>query len=242
MNLLLFEPDALGRPLAADAPQARHLTTVLKRGVGDRFDAGLVDGPRGKGRILAIEHGRIEWTFEPGAEPILPLDPIELIVGMPRPQTGRKILQEAAALGVRAMSFIVTDKAEAGYAQSGLWTGGEWRRHLIAGTEQAFSTRLPEVRFNLSLEDAIERGGAQSVLALDNYESPLSLATAAQQRHVPPVAVVIGAERGWSAAERDLLRAHGAKLVHLGKRVLRTETACVAALTLVKAALGTFEQ
>jgi len=50
--------------------------------------------------------------------------------------------------------------------------------------------------------------------------------------------VAIGPERGWSARERDLLRARGFELVHLGPRVLRTETACVAAVAVVKSRLG----
>ncbi|MBP7483295.1 MAG: RsmE family RNA methyltransferase, partial [Lacunisphaera sp.] len=50
--------------------------------------------------------------------------------------------------------------------------------------------------------------------------------------------LALGAERGWSAAERTLLRASGFTFTHLGERVLRTETACIAALTLLKAKLG----
>jgi RsmE family RNA methyltransferase len=52
-----------------------------------------------------------------------------------------------------------------------------------------------------------------------------------------PLALAFGPERGWSAGERQLLRAQGFELAHLGTRVLRTETAVVAALALAKAAL-----
>ncbi|HKB91619.1 MAG TPA: RsmE family RNA methyltransferase, partial [Opitutaceae bacterium] len=47
-----------------------------------------------------------------------------------------------------------------------------------------------------------------------------------------------GPERGWSATERTLLRAHRFTLAHLGTRVLRTETACVVALSLAKTRLN----
>ena len=50
--------------------------------------------------------------------------------------------------------------------------------------------------------------------------------------------LALGAERGWSAAERELLLQQGFLFVHLGERVLRTETACIAAITLLKAKLG----
>ncbi|HEY1848006.1 MAG TPA: RsmE family RNA methyltransferase, partial [Opitutaceae bacterium] len=49
------------------------------------------------------------------------------------------------------------------------------------------------------------------------------------------LALAFGPERGWSGAERDLLRARGFTLAHLGTRVLRTETAVVAALAIAKA-------
>jgi RsmE family RNA methyltransferase len=52
------------------------------------------------------------------------------------------------------------------------------------------------------------------------------------------VVLALGPERGWSASERDLLRAEGFQLVHLGERVLRVETACVAAIAVVKAKLS----
>ena len=50
-----------------------------------------------------------------------------------------------------------------------------------------------------------------------------------------PIAIALGPERGWSAAERSLLRAGGFELAHLGARVLRTETAAVAAISIAKA-------
>ena len=235
MNLVLFEPSEIGRPLPRDDPRAVHVLGVLRRAEGGAFDAGQVDGPRGKGRITAVRDDALELAFEWGAPPP-PLDPLTLVIGLPRPQTARKILREAAALGVRAIHFVATGKGEAGYAGSTLWRDGEWRRHLLAGAAQAFDTRLPGVTHGGTLEAALDGlDPAAARLALDNYEAsrPLSAAPCA-----PPVAVAIGPERGWSARERDLLRARGFELVHLGPRVLRTETACVAAVAVVKSRLG----
>jgi RsmE family RNA methyltransferase len=53
-----------------------------------------------------------------------------------------------------------------------------------------------------------------------------------------PVVIAVGPERGWSARERTLLRDAGFRCVHLGERVLRVETACVASISLVRAQLG----
>jgi RsmE family RNA methyltransferase len=50
--------------------------------------------------------------------------------------------------------------------------------------------------------------------------------------------LAFGPERGWSAAERGLFRRHAFTFAHLGPRVLRTETATLAALALIRAKLG----
>jgi RsmE family RNA methyltransferase len=237
MNLILFEPAEAERPLPRSDPRAAHLLEVLRRKAGDTFDAGLVNGPKGKGTLVASDDSRLTLRFSWGAPPP-PLDPITLILGLPRPQTARKVLAEATALGVRALHFVRTEKGEPSYGQSTLWSSGEWRRHLIAGAEQAFDTRLPEITFDLSLAAALDAvGPAGSRVALDNYESPQPLP------QLPMRAPVVGAHgpaRGGAAAERELLRAQHFAFAHLGSRVLRTETAVVAAVTLAKVGLKLF--
>jgi RsmE family RNA methyltransferase len=235
VNLILFEPAEVDRPLSLDDPRARHVLGVLRLRPGDSFDAGIVEGLRGKATIDAVDravlHLRFEWREHPP-----PLEPVTLLIGLPRPQTARKVLEEATSLGVSEMHFVVTGRGEAGYASSRLWTTGEWRRHLLAGAQQAFTTRLPTVTWGDSLSNALaglDPGGMR--LALDNYESPSRLGATAVE---PPVVIAIGPERGWTAEERTQLREAGFRFVHLGDRVLRVETACVAAITLVRAALA----
>jgi len=239
VNLILFDPHEVSAPLPRRDPRAQHLLEVLDRREGGTFDAGLINGPRGKGQIEKITPLALTLSFAWG-EPPPPLDPIILLIGLPRPQTARKILQESTALGVNALHFFAAEKTGPGYVSSTLWTSGEWRRHLLAGAEQAFCTRLPEVTHGLTLDAALEKTAAAATrLALDNYEAPAPL-------HKHPLAagasvlLALGPERGWSAAERDFLRAHNFSLVHLGQRVLRAETAAVAAVTLIKAQLGLF--
>lgn len=235
MNLILFDRAEIGQPLPCSDPRARHLLEVLRREPGQTFDAGLVNGPRGQGRIVARapEALTLEFTW---SEETAPPPPIVLLVGLPRPQTARDILRDAATMGVAALHFLASERGERSYAQSPLWTREEWRRHVRQGTEQAFCTRIPDVTHAQSPAELIATlpcGGTR--LLLDNYEAPASLGATPLR---PPVTLAIGSERGWSAAERELFRRHDFQLVHLGPRVLRTETACIAALTLVRTGLG----
>jgi RsmE family RNA methyltransferase len=234
VNIILFEPEETSRPLPRDDARARHILAVLRRSPGEKFDAGLIDGPRGKATLLAVDNDSLRLSFDWGAAPPQ-LEPVSLIIGTPRPQTARRILQDATSLGAGAMTFIHTDRGEAGYAASVLWSSGEWRRHLIAGAQQAFCTRLPRVRFGATLDEALAalpETGCR--LALDNYEAHCRLSRVGL---AAPVTLALGPERGWSDRERRVLADNGFELVDLGSRVLRTETACVAALALVLAAL-----
>lgn len=236
MNLILFETEELSRPLARTDRRAQHLLTVLRRQIADTFDAGILNGPRGKGTIQAINADTLELAFTWGAALPAP-PPITLIVGLPRPQTARDVLRDASTLGLAALHFVRTEKSDPNYVQSSLWTSGEWRRHVIAGAEQAFATQLPEVSFDRTLSEllaALPASGHR--VALDNYEAQTALSTV--NFNALPIVLAIGSERGWSAAERDLLRATGFDLLHLGERVLRTETAVVASLAITRAKLG----
>ena len=239
MNLLLFARDELGRALPPDDPRARHLRTVLRRAVGEEFDLGVIDGPRGKGRVTALPaDGAVEFAATLGAEPS-PLPPLHLVLGLPRPQTARKILQECTALGVGALHFVATGRADPSYAQSTLWTSGEWREHLVEGAQQAFCTRLPTVTSGRKLAAVLADLPAGALrLALDNYEASAGLADIALPAAHSGAVLALGPERGWDGADRTALRAAGFTLVHLGPRVLRAETATVAAVAILKARLG----
>jgi 16S rRNA (uracil1498-N3)-methyltransferase len=242
VNLILFESSEINQPLARSDRRATHILDVLRRRVGDSFDAGVINGPRGQATLKAITAESLVFAF-PAHSPVIAATcstpvPITLIVGLPRPQTARDILRDATTLGVAAIHFVRTEKSDANYARSTLWCSGEWRRHVIVGAEQAFDTRLPDVTFTRTLPDALSAIGLPSLrVALDNYESSRRLG----ELNVTPGdahVLAIGAERGWSAADREMLRAHRFTLAHLGSRVLRTETATVAALSILRLKLG----
>lgn len=221
-------------------PRAKHILEVLRRKEGDDFDVGIIDGPKGKAVLKEILTDGLVLTFCWGEEDP-PLDPISLIVGLSRPQTNRKILQEASAIGVQRMLFAQTESAELSYTSSRLWTAGEYKRHVLAGVAQGFATRVPLVEYGMSLDTALnEVNSLAAKYALDNYEYTLPLGEI-KPAYRDEIALAIGSERGWTAKERDILRDSGFVLVGIGPRVLRTETAVIAALALVKSAIGSWK-
>lgn len=240
MNLILFTAAEVTGPLPRSDVRARHLLSVLRRSPGDTFDVGLVNGPRGKGRIETIGPETIElsfaWDNPPG-----PLPPLILIVGLPRPQTARDLLRDGTTLGATAIHFVTTARSDPNYAASSLWSSGEWRRHCLLGAEQAFDTRIPAVTWTNSLESvagALPHGAVR--IALDHYEATTSLGTCEFSPGLAdfPVAIAFGPERGWSDADRSILRRFGFVLAHLGQRVLRVETAVVAGISILRSRRG----
>jgi len=230
LNLILFDMAATEATLTPDDPRATHLREVLRLTPGDDFDVGVANGPRGKATLVSDGPDGAKLSFrweETAANDLLPL---RLLSGLPRPQTARKILEQAAALGVSRMDFFGADKGEPSYADSKLWTTEEWRRHLVRGVEQAFCCFLPEAHLWKNLEsalDALPENGER--LALDVYEADEAL-TASSADSADLTLLAVGPESGWSPRERDLLRSAGFHFHHLGKRVLRQESACVTAL------------
>lgn len=236
MNLILFESAELDAPLPRNDRRAKHILEVLRRHEGDTFDAGLVNGPRGKAAVRHIGADVLTLGFAFDIAPPPP-SPLALIIGLPRPQTARDILRDATTLGAGTLHFVVTEKTDPNYARSQLWQNAEWRRHVIAGAEQAFDTRIPSVTCGQTLASilaALPSGGTR--LALDNYEASQPLSAIAVSASATTLA--FGPERGWSATDRALLREHHFTFAHLGPRVLRAESAVIAALALTQAKLG----
>jgi RsmE family RNA methyltransferase len=230
MNLVLFEPGEIGTSLPASDPRVVHVREVLRRALGETFDAGLVDGPRGRAWLEPSGSG---WrvVFEP-THPGEDRDAGMLLCGLVRPQSAKRVIRDCATLGVGEIHFFRTDRGEPSYASASLWTDGTVDALVREAAQQAFVTRLCRVRVHADLTAALaDLPGGSVRLALDNYESPLPLAMAAP---APACVLAVGSERGWSRAERERLRGAGFSFHHLGPRVLRTEQACLAGLAILR--------
>jgi RsmE family RNA methyltransferase len=242
VNLILLETTKEAALLEPNDPRTRHIRKVLRMKTGDQLCVGVVNGPRGKAIIGGDDPAglRLEIVWEKTIEPPRPF---WVLAGLPRPQTARDVLREAATFGVTALHFFNAEKGEPSYADSSLWQSDEWKQRLREGAAQAFATYVPELTQHASLVDAVVKVITQApkpatALALDVYEGDAALSQLAPAEG--PVVLAVGAERGWSAHERQVLRGAGFTLAHLGPRVLRTETALVAGLSVLLARRGEF--
>jgi RsmE family RNA methyltransferase len=168
-----------------------------------------------------------------------------MAVGFPRPIQLRRLLRDLSNLGLEAVDLVGTDLGEKSYRDTKLLIDGGARTALIEGAVQARDTAIPILLMYPSLEAWLaERPwekspfgrGAPLLIAPDNVRPEGSLAHLPPQKR--PMVLAVGPERGWSDRERDLLEDAGFLRLSLGKRALRTETACVAAAALAMEKMG----
>ena len=156
------EHDVFSR--AADRPEAFlpaaderavHIRKILGLAEGQTCRAGLLDGPAGEIRVEGYEEGgvRVSWT-ETG--PPVGLYPLTLVVGYTRPISSKRILREAASLGVERLVFTGTETGEKSYREANLWKEeSRWRRFLVDGLQQAGATVMPAVEHARNVRDAL---------------------------------------------------------------------------------------
>ena len=236
MNIILFEQEELEKPLPIRDDRARHILKVLGFGAGDSFDMGLINGPKGKGKLVSISEKEMEIEFSLGDE-VPQLHPITLLMAYVRPVNAQRIIRDVTSLGVEHIMLFQGGKSEKSYASAKAYLPENLNGFLKEGAEQAFCTQIPTLSHHKSLEECLENLSLNLPLfALDNYEATSKLST--MKKNIPAASLAVGPERGWSANERSLFRKKGFELVSLGERVLRTETACIAGISMLLGRMG----
>jgi RsmE family RNA methyltransferase len=240
MNMLFLELAEIDSPLPRSDARVQHVLKVLKKGAGDELAAGAPDGRLGTARIEAWDGESMTFSFRSDREAPA-LRPLVLLLGFPRPIQANRILKDLASLGVGRVLLSGTELGEKSYAQSDFFKNREFRPALAEGASQAANPRLPTVDTAWTLARALDAlGDTSGRWAFDPYRSTCRFGAAGPLSASAelPLALAVGSERGWTAAELDLLQARGFSFAGLGDRILKTETAAVAAVSVALGKLG----
>lgn len=229
---------AIGQTVSLPEDAANHLvrvmrlregdTCVLFNGDGHDYTARLVEAGKRDAQV------RIDDAHEVANES--PLH-ITLLQGIARGEKMDLILQKATELGVNAIVPVNAERTEvkldAARAEKRL---AHWVSVVISACGQSGRARVPSVAAPQSLLDAARGLPAGALkLTLDPLgEHRLSTLQAA----AGGVVIAIGPEGGWSPRDRQALQQAGFQGLQLGPRILRTETAGLAAIAAVQARLG----
>jgi RsmE family RNA methyltransferase len=242
MNLILCDAGEVnaGGVATLTGARAAHVRGVLRARCGDTVRIGVVDGPKGRGEVIALDEDRVVVRCElDDAAPARPT--VDLLLALPRPKVLRRLWAQVAALGVGRVLLTNAARVERNYFDTHVLDGATFRPLLIEGLQQAGDTRLPRVsihrQFRVLIEDDLGPAPGDERRLVAHPGASDSLLAAASRPPRGRVLLAIGPEGGWNAFELELLARHGFEMVGLGPRTLRTDTACVVLLGLLNEAL-----
>lgn len=235
-------PLSSGRRITLAGNAASHVTRVLRLRVGAQLV--LFDGSGGEyeASIDKAHGGEVTVAIgeHQGIERESPLA-LTLAQGVSRGERMDLVVQKATELGVTRIVPVLTERSVVRLtAQQSDRKLIHWRAITIAACEQCGRNRLPELATPVTLAQLLgaagESGAASGLRLLLSPEGSATLA--GLTRPMAAATVLIGPEGGFSDAEEQAAVAAGFTAVRLGPRVLRTETAAIAALTLLQRELG----
>lgn len=144
------------------------------------------------------------------------------------------LVQKATELGASVLQPVITD-----YTQMSRVNTDRLRANCIEAAEQCNCLSVPDVHEPAPLSEVLDGLGNDRQLLFCDEAGGTPVVTALSTAAPGPWAILIGPEGGFSPAERDLLLARGNSLrVSLGPRIMRADTAAIAALALWQAHLG----
>lgn len=232
-RLFANTPLSAGTMLRLDGPQAHYLGSVMRMKVGDPVK--LFDDISGEWLGVARDIGKrtidVEVTEQLRAREIVP----DLWLCAAPIKKGRIdwVIEKACELGVDRIVPVFTRRAVVDRLNL-----DRLRAHAIEAAEQCGRTALPQLAEPVKLAALLRDWPGERALFFADETGGVN-ALEAMRANKGPAAILIGPEGGFDAEERDAIRALPQAVgIALGPRILRAETAAVAAVGLWMAARG----
>ncbi|NMB38044.1 MAG: 16S rRNA (uracil(1498)-N(3))-methyltransferase [Firmicutes bacterium] len=215
-----------------------HLRLVLRKQVNDQLLV-AVDGQTYCGIIRQLDSNQI--VVELGAKlsecaesPVF----VRLYQGMPKGDKLDLIIQKTVELGVNEIvpffsKHTVVKLTEQKQNRKLI----RWQRIALEAAKQCKRDEIPQVKMPLNFSEVVKKleKCSDEHLVIMPYENALEFGLKQLESIKPKqISIIVGPEGGFSADEVEAISALGGKIIHLGKRILRTETAAIAVITLVQ--------
>lgn len=233
-----FVPAIRNQQAEIEGDDAHHLTRVLRVEVGQHFE--ISDGANvylaevteaRKSRVLFRVGDRV--ALRP-----LPVQ-ITLYAALFKFDHFEWMLEKGTEAGVSAFVPVLCDRTEKGLDRAVEKRRQRWERILLEASQQCRRDSLPALEEMLRFDKAIvSPGDCRLVLEEEEGARPIldSLPEPERRMQGDKVALLVGPEGGWTAAERARFQQAQWTPVSLGPLILRAETACMAAAAIVSAA------
>ncbi len=222
-----------------DEGEAHHLTRVLRLREGETFEAILPEETRCLCRLTRDASGWIGAVLEESSTTWESPLRICLVQALIKGDKFEWVLQKAVELGVAEIQPMLTHRTEISLTDRRRERKlSRWSKILHEAVKQCGRTGVPELHDPRPLSDILAERCDQLSLYLDEVGATALEACLPGSGSLHSCAVFIGPEGGWDEADRTLFTHSSVSAARLGPRVLRTETAAVAALSILQYRLG----
>src|ERR1700677_1105714 len=220
--------------------QAAHLARVLRAEPGQIYDV-VSNGFLHRAEILSVSDAEVLFTLHEQLESDAAL-PLHHLLAIFKFDHMEWAIEKATELGVARITPILARRTEKHLAQAALKRTDRWRRIALESAKQSRRTDIPEIADPITLKQALEQEKSPTRILLSETEQTTTLTAALEKSDRPtryesvaPTleithALAIGPEGGWTPEEITLFLHHQWQPVTLGPRILRAETAAIAAI------------
>jgi 16S rRNA (uracil1498-N3)-methyltransferase len=235
-RLYVEQPLQAGAAAALAPPQTHYLKDVLRLTPGDHVL--VFNGRDGEwqGRLAAAGKRGLALTIETQTRPQSGGPDLHYLFAPLKRARLDYMVQKSVEMGVARLAPVMTR-----HTQAERVNGERMRANAIEAAEQCGVLRLPEIAAPVALSEALAALAPERLLVFCDEDAPTvdPAAALAAAAGATALAVLVGPEGGFAEEEREMLlgRRNIVRLA-LGPRILRADTAAVAALTLVQAVLG----
>jgi 16S rRNA (uracil1498-N3)-methyltransferase len=217
--------------------QAEHMARVLRAQPGMEADV-VAGGHVYHAEVAAVAPHEVRFNLiaEIEADPALPITLIVSIFKYDHMEWG---IEKATELGVAAIAPVIARRTEKHLAQGAAKRVERWRRIAHEAAKQSRRSDVPLIHEPMPLADRVRAVSDAVRIVLAEQERSTTLRTVvdeavnAAQNQMPTLELAFGPEGGWAPDEEALFDANGWRAASLGPRILRAETATIAALAVV---------
>jgi RNA methyltransferase, RsmE family len=225
---------------ALTGDQAAHLARVLRAEPGQIFDV-VAGGFLHRAEVTSVSDQQVLFTLHEELEADAAL-PLHLLLAVFKFDHMEWAIEKATELGVARITPILARRTEKHLALAAPKRAERWRRIALEASKQSRRTDIPEIGAPATLKAALEQEQSPTRILLSETEqaTPLSAAlpVSARPADSQPVALAIGPEGGWTPEEMALFTTNDWTPVTLGPRILRAETAAIAAIAIASSYLN----
>ena len=219
--------------------QAAHLARVLRAEPGQIFDV-VAGGFLHRAEVVRVSEDEVVFTLHEELESDTAL-PLHLLLAVFKFDHMEWAIEKATELGVSRITPILARRTEKHLAQAAAKRADRWRRIALEASKQSRRTTIPEIDAPTPLKPALELELSPLRILLSETEQATALAAALAASDRPTgyesVALAIGPEGGWTPEEMKLFVQYEWQPVTLGPRILRAETAAIAAIAIASSHL-----